>query len=64
MQEERDEKFAAEQECSRVRKELKKIKEASFFHEDTDDPYNPKIVSDEERKAEENKYQDYLKDIC
>lgn len=75
MQEERDEKIAStkaekekkeeqKQQCAKIRKELKETKEASAIYKETDDPNNPKIYSDEERKAEEDKYENYIKENC
>ncbi len=75
MKQERDEKNALIKEekerkdeqkrlCANARQELKKNKEASFLYEDTDDPNNPRIWTDEERKAEEKKYEDYIKKNC
>jgi len=75
MQEERDEKIASEKEekekqeqqklkCAEKIKELQEMKSASFLYEDTDDPYNPKIISDEKRKSEEAKYEKYIIKNC
>jgi uncharacterized protein DUF4124 len=75
MQEERDAKIALKKEekekkekqlekCAKARKELQEIYDASLLYEKTDDPYNPKIISDEERKAEEEKYEKYIKKYC
>ena len=75
LQDERDEKIAAEeeeqkriaeqeQECTRVRKELNEMKRASFLYEETDDPNNPKIISDEEREAEQERYENFLNENC
>lgn len=75
MQEERDEKIALkkeenekkekqQQQCSKMKKELRETKDAGFIYEETDDPKNPKIYTDEERKAEEAKYEKYIKENC
>jgi len=75
LKQERDEKNALKKEekekkdeqkrlCANARKKLKKIKDASFLYEKTDDPNNPRIWTDEERKAEEKKYEDYIKKNC
>ncbi len=75
MQEERDEKIALIKEekekkekqklkCAGIIKELQGLKDAGFLYEETDDPYNPKIVSDEQRKIEEAKYEKYIKENC
>ncbi len=75
MQEERDEKVALknkeieekekkDQKCAKLIKELQEAKEANLLYEDTDDPDNPKIYTDEERKTEEVKYEKYIKENC
>ena len=75
MQEERDEKITLkkkEQEkkvqlkqyCAKASKKLQEIIDAGFLYEKTDDPYNPKIISDEERKIEKEKYEKYIKENC
>jgi len=50
--------------CADARKELQEIKDASFLYRNTDDPNNPEIITDEERKAEELKYEKYIKKYC
>jgi uncharacterized protein DUF4124 len=75
MQEERDEKIVShnkemeekekqQEKCSTLLKELNEMKSASHIVEDTDDPYNPIYISDKERKAEEQKYEKYIKENC
>jgi uncharacterized protein DUF4124 len=75
MQEERDEKIALKEEdakkkekqkkkCLKAIQDLQETKDASLLYEKTDDPYNPKIYSEEERKAEEEKYEKYIKANC
>lgn len=75
MQDERDEKLAKEkeeqekkeqqqQQCAELRKELQETKNASMLYEETDDPDNPRILSDKERQAEEEKYKKYIKENC
>lgn len=75
MQEERDEKIALEKEekekkeqqqqkCAKAIKELQEMKQATLLYEDTDDPYNPKIISNDQRKSEEAKYAKYIKENC
>jgi uncharacterized protein DUF4124 len=75
MQEERDEKIALkneelekkkkqEQQCAKLKKELLEAKNAGFLYEETDDPDNPRIYSDEERKAEQNIYEEYINENC
>jgi Domain of unknown function (DUF4124) len=50
--------------CADARKELQEIKDASFLYRNTDDPNNPEIITDEERKAEQLKYEKYIKKYC
>ncbi len=50
--------------CVDARKELQEIKDASFLYRNTDDPNNPEIITDEERKAEELKYEKYIIKYC
>jgi uncharacterized protein DUF4124 len=75
MQEERDEKISShniemeekekqQEKCSTLLKELNEMKNASHIIEDTDDPNNPRFISDEERKAEEERYGKYIKENC
>ena len=75
MQDERDEKLAKEkkeqekkekqqQQCAKLKKKLSKAKKASLLYEKTDDPDNPRIYTDEERKAEEKKYEKYIRENC
>lgn len=75
LQEERNEKLSLkkeaqetkakqEKECAELSAKLQKMKEYRALYEETDDPFNPKIISDEERKLEENKYEKYIKEHC
>ena len=75
IQQERDERNALKKEkkekkdeqkkmCADARKELIEIKEAGFLYKETDDPNNPIIMTDNERKAEEIKYENYIKKNC
>jgi hypothetical protein len=75
MQDERNEKITSKKEekekkekqklqCAKLKKELKEARNASALYEDTDDPDNPRFFSDEERKAEEKKYEMYIKENC
>jgi len=50
--------------CADARKELKKIKEARYLYEDSDDPNNPIIMTDKERKATEIEFENYIKKNC
>lgn len=75
MQEEREERSALRKEekkkndehkkmCADARKALQKIKNARFLYEKTDDPNNPKIMTNEERKAEEIRFENQIKKNC
>ena len=58
------EKAQQKKECTRLIAELQDMQSASFLYEDTDDPLNPRIVSDEERQQEQKKYQDFINKNC
>ena len=62
--EEKQKKYKQKKMCEEARKELKKTKEASFLYERTDDPKNPRIWTDEERKVEEMRIEKYIKKNC
>ena len=75
IQEEREEKIASKKEenekkeeqklkCATTIKELQEIKNARLLYKDTDDPNNPKIYSEKERQAEEERYEKYIKEKC
>ena len=75
MQQERDERNDLKKEekgkkeeqmkiCADARKELQEIKDASYLYRETDDPNNPEIIIDEERKAEQLKYEKFIKKNC
>lgn len=75
IQEERDEKISLKKEdkekkdqqklkCAETIKELQETKDVSALYEKTDDPDNPKFLSDEERKIEEEKYEKHIKMNC
>ncbi len=75
LKEERDEKKVLQNEaqekskkqelkCAQVRKELQETKDASRLYEETNDPDNPRFLSDDERKTQVGKYQKYLKNKC
>ena len=75
IKEERDEKIALKKEdhekraqqrkeCAEANKKLKKMKDSSFLYKKTDDPDNPKLLSDEERKIEEGRYENYINENC
>lgn len=50
--------------CAQVRKELQETNAAGRVYEETNDPNNPRYLSDDERKTEVGKYQKYLKENC
>lgn len=54
--EEKEKKEKQKLQCAKLKKELEEAKKASALYEDTGDPDNPRIISDEERKAEEKNY--------
>lgn len=62
--EEKQKKDKQKKMCADARKELIKTKEASYLYEDTDDPNNPRIWTDKERKAEEMRIEKYIKKNC
>lgn len=62
--EEKEKEEKQEKECSKLIKELKKMKDSTHLFEETDDPHNPKIYTDEERKVEEDKRQKYIEENC
>jgi ribosomal protein S10 len=75
MQEEREQKITAEKEeleknekkekeCAEMREKLKKMKESSHLFEETDDPNNPIIYTDEERRINEDKFEKHIDENC
>ena len=75
MQAERAEKAARRQQekadlaerkrqCAALKKELNQIENASFLYEKSADPYNPTIISEQERAEIKQRYANYLKDNC
>ena len=75
MQDERSEKIAAEkkeieekekqkQQCAELKKELRETRNASSLYEKTNDPDNPKILSEEEHQAVIEKYEKYIEENC
>ena len=63
-QKEKEEKAKQEAVCTKLVKELQEMKDARLLYEESDDPYNPRILSDEQRKNEEQKYEKYIKENC
>lgn len=64
QKEEREKEEKREEECSEMKQKLNKMKNSTHLFEETDDPFNPKIYTDEERKIEEGKYEKYIKENC
>ncbi|MBL1141285.1 MAG: DUF4124 domain-containing protein [Proteobacteria bacterium] len=64
QKEEREKEEKREKECSDMKQKLQKMKRSTHLYEETDDPFNPKVYSNEERKAEEGKYENYIKENC
>ena len=75
MQAERAEKAARRQkakadlaerqrQCAALKKELNQLENARFLYEKSADPYNPAIISEQERAEIKQRYADYLKDNC
>ena len=62
--EEKEEKDKQKKMCEDARKELQEIKDASFLYQKTDDPNKPIIMSDQERKVEELRFEKYIKKNC
>lgn len=52
------------QNCTRARKALQAARNAAFLYEKTDDPYNPRILSDTERKARTRTLQEQAQKWC
>jgi len=52
------------QNCARARKTLQATRNASFLYEKTDDPYNPRVLSDAERKARTRALQEQVQKWC
>ncbi len=50
--------------CADARRNLKKNKEASSLYTKTDDPDNPRIWTNEERNAEEKRFEEFIKKNC
>ena len=57
-------KYQQKLKCAEVIKALQEKKDASFLYEETDDPNNPKFLSNEERKSEEEKHVKYILKNC
>ncbi len=50
--------------CQRVQADLTRMQNAGYLYEETDDPFNPTILSDKQRLQEQKRYQDYLDKNC
>ncbi|MEQ8937161.1 MAG: hypothetical protein RLT30_00510, partial [Gammaproteobacteria bacterium] len=57
-------KALQEERCKRVQADLTRMQSASYLYEETDDPLNPTILSDAQRKEEQQKYRKYLDENC
>lgn len=53
-----------EERCRRVQSDLTRMQSAGYLYEETDDPFNPTILTDAQRKQEEQKYRKYLDENC
>lgn len=61
---EKQEQKQKQQKCAKVSQALQQMRNASFLYNQTNDPHNPDVLSNEKRQAEEQKYADYLKQHC
>lgn len=52
------------QRCTAARRHLRNTLNASFLYEKTDDPYNPRILSEEERKAKTKRLRNRVDSLC
>lgn len=50
--------------CAEARKRLEKIINASFLYEKTDDPRNPRVLTEEERSAETERLRRQVEKWC
>lgn len=50
--------------CARTKAELETVNNTSFLYEETDDPLNPHIISDEAREQVIARMESYLKRWC
>ncbi len=57
-------KALQEERCKRVQADLTRMQSASYLYEETNDPLNPTILSDAQRKEEQQKYRKYLDENC
>ena len=53
-----------QRQCAALKKELNQIENARYLYEESADPYNPAIISEQERAEIKQRYADYLKDNC
>ena len=58
------EKKELERKCSRAKKQLQKYKDARYIYRRTDDPENPIIDTDEQRKEETEKLEKEINERC
>ena len=52
------------QQCASIVQRLERVRNAGFIYERTDDPYNPRILSDTERQAETEKLEAWHGSLC
>ncbi len=50
--------------CEQKKERYQIYKDSRYLYKKTDDPANPKVYADEERKAEELKYKNYIEKNC
>lgn len=53
-----------EERCKRVQADLTRMQSASYLYEETNDPFNPTILTDAQRKQKQQKYRKYLDENC
>lgn len=63
-QQQKADKQQQRKKCAEVKEQYEKVQHASFLYEETGDPHNPGVLSNEQRQAAEKKYTDYLEKNC
>lgn len=58
------EKLAMKKKCDDVQKQLQNVLNASFLYQKTDDPNEPHIIDDAEKKAHEAELRQYINKNC
>lgn len=59
-----EEKQKREQNCARAREQLRQTRAAQFLYQKTDDPRNPRVLSDQERAAETARMERQVAEWC